>query len=763
MKLAALVSFWMVGLLAWRLGEAGPALAALLIAAATAFVFTRFGPALAAGAILLAVGGFIVGHQDRDGQAIPALPFDGDFAGQVIEEPLSQGRFNGVSLEVEGADGWEGRSVLLTLPAFADVGYGDRLRVRGGIQPLDLTRPYERYLAEQGYTGRSSFPEEYQVTDSGGGSPVKRVLLDIRREVSGGVDSVLSEPASSLARGMLIGERADIPNDLKRDLSAAGTAHLIAISGQNVALLAGAVLALLGGLIGRYSAGLVAAVMIVLYALLLGLPPAIVRASVMGGVFVLAPIFGRQSNAPAGLAITVVAITAWDPGVLNDLSFQLSFASVAGLIVLAGPFTRVINGRLGFEPSSPLGTVVELMAVTVAATLATMPIIAINFGTLSLVSPIANLLVVPAFVPMLVASLVAWPASYLPAPLDAVTAWPAWLLLEYFRVVTTAMAALPGALLRVDDFSSSHSLPWYGGLALLGWVAGQTVADREPRARGLAWGPAVLVPVLLVAGVYLWLAPASSSDHLRVTFLDVGQGDAVLIETEGGARVLVDGGPDPERIAEVLDESLGFGDRRIDLLLLSHVAQDHAAGAIRVLERYDVGAVAWNGLDAVGPLGDAWLLALADTSSEVHVVAAGDRIVVDGLVLDVTWPSEGQQPARANDGSLVVMARHGDVDILLTGDIEATAEAGLLATMADLEADLLKVAHHGSAGSTLDEFLAATTPRFAVIMAGRGNPYGHPRAEVLQRLDQAGTEVLRTDQDGTVSFASDGARVWLRD
>jgi competence protein ComEC len=241
----------------------------------------------------------------------------------------------------------------------------------------------------------------------------------------------------------------------------------------------------------------------------------------------------------------------------------------------------------------------------------------------------------------------------------------------------------------------------------------------------------------------------------------VGQGDAILVEAPDGQRVLIDGGPDPARLIQELDEELGFGSRRIDLLVLTHMATDHATGTIAVLERYDVELVAWSGLDDGSDLAAVWRDAVEESGAELLSLAAGNEFVVDELAVTALWPPrEMANDLVENEASIVLRLSYDDVVVLVTGDIGLSTEAALLAQGVLLEADVLKVAHHGSAGSSLQEFLAAVGPQYAVIQSGASNPFGHPAAPVLARLDRAGATVLRNDVEGTITLVTDGETIW---
>jgi competence protein ComEC len=251
---------------------------------------------------------------------------------------------------------------------------------------------------------------------------------------------------------------------------------------------------------------------------------------------------------------------------------------------------------------------------------------------------------------------------------------------------------------------------------------------------------------------------------LTVTFLDVGQGDAILIEGPDGHRVLVDGGPGGQPISEALARNLPFDDRRIDLVVPTHPDADHISGLFEVLDRYDVRAVLNTPLPCASTLCDAWTGALAASGATVLTADRGQVIDLGGgAVLRVLAPDVNDVllPITAtNTGSTVIRLEMGDASFLLTGDLDASGEAALIRSGAVLQATVLKVGHHGSTTATTPEFVARVQPAIDVISVGAGNPFNHPRSAVLDRL--TGDAVFRTDQNGDIRISTDGSRLWIQ-
>jgi competence protein ComEC len=710
------------------------------------------------------------------------------FRAVVSGEPDEQGSSLRLHLSARAVlvDGrWQSTSgdILMRGGLFPRHNYGDLLEVEGKLEtpPEFEDFNYRDYLARQGIGSIINYPRT-SLLATGQGNPVRAWIYDLRGELSSALEKALPEPEASLAQGILLGRRASLPDDLKNDLNATNTSHLIAVSGYNVTLVAGLFIASLAWLIGRRPAAWLALLAIIAYAALVGGQPSVQRAAIMGGMYVVGTALGRQNGALQGLALAGAGMTAFDPLLMKDVSFQLSFASTLGLVVfspalrthMAAALARWSSDR---ELAGPLRGVIELLAVTVAAIAFTLPITVVNFHRISLIAIPANLLTVPAFpVIMITAALTAVGGMIAPA-VGTFLGWITWLPVTYLVRVVKLLAGLPFAARSVDGLTTSHALAYYAALAGVVWLTNRRPAKltlpQAPAwasnllsslARPLAALPTLGIAIVLgLASVLVWLVILGSpGDRLSVTFLDVGQGDAILIHSPAGHNILVDGGPNGEAITAALGRHLPFWDRHLHLVVLTHPDQDHLAGLVTVLERYDVDQVLAPALANDSATFRAWQEAIAAKDIPQREAFAGQWLDLGGgATLSVLYPPPEPLAAEEDDNSLVLKVSLGEAAFLLTADIGAEAEAYLVSNHADLlHAPVLKVAHHGSAGSTSSAFLAAVQPLTAVISVGEGNTYGQPAPETLDRL--APRPVFRTDRQGDVEISTDGRRLWVK-
>lgn len=704
------------------------------------------------------------------------------FRALVSDEPEVRGRTQRVQLSVrEGLldGGWKeiDGGVLLRQGGFPRYQYGDVLELEGELEtpPSFPDFDYRDYLARKGIGSLLAYPDDVRVIDTNAGSAAHDAVHDVRRLLGESLAQALPEPQAALAQGIFLGQRSAIPEDLTEDMNATGTSHLIAISGHNVSLVAALMISSFAWLIGRRQAALLALVAIAAYTLLTGASPTVVRAAIMGGLFIAATLVGRPSSAGTSIALAAAIMTAWNPLVIEDVSFQLSFAAILGIVYLAPALQdrgSVALSQRGIQTDGGAAAfLIESIAITTAAVLATMPLFALYFDRVSIVTFAANVVLVPAFPIILGGSALTAVAAAVWEPLGYATSWLSWAALTYMIEVARFFAAVPLAAVDIDGFGRWHAAVAYALLGAVTWWLTRQPVDLD----ALYAGPQSETPVvrvspsvaggvlLLLAAVVVWWTSVDdgSSGRLTVSVLDVGQGDAILIEAPDGRQVLVDGGASGQQLAEALGGELPFWDRSLDLVALTHPQEDHMGGLVDAMRLYDVGQVLTTTREGTSPTFDAWQAAIERGGAKQLIAVPGMRIDLgDGAVIRVLAPDERLLDASdANDSSLVLRLEYGDASFLLTGDVQANAEEALLHSDEMLASTVLKVPHHGSLSSTTPAFVSAVQPAVAVISAGEGNPYGHPSPTVLERLGDA--VILRTDQHGTVRFSTDGDRLWV--
>lgn len=788
MALLILSAFWIAGVyLGDRLNLPLPVLVSGCgLALVLLLLSWRYRKLLLAGFCLaLLLGGMlrfqgVLPHLEETSIQTYSLQGEAAVVGVIASPPEYRASYTQFHLEaqqVQVGGEWRpvsGKALIRTSP-FPQYRYGDRLQVTGTLEtpPRFEDFDYRGYLERQGVGSVVNYPE-IEVLGTGYGSRPLAWIYSVRERLSEGIGDALPEPQGSLAQAMLLGIRDNIPADTRDAFSRTGTAHILAISGMHMGIIAGLCLGLFAWLLGRrrptYLIATFAAVW--LYALLSGLPPSATRAAVMVSIFLFAMYLGRQRRAGPALALAAAIMVGISPLVLWDVGFQLSFLAVAGLVWLAPVFQS-----WGQKISLPR-VIVDGLAYSAAAVIATWPVISYNFGLVSLVSLPATLLILPALPFILVmAALVG--VLGLSAPLVAHWAgWLAWPFLSYTLAVVDFFDSLSWSAIA---FRFDGWLVWLylGVMGLLLWVWRRRQAAAMPGRAAVSHAEAGgfhislpslprkwLVPPLLVLAMLVWFpALYQPPERLKISFLDVGQGDAILIQTPAHQRILIDGGPDLQAINLELGRQLPFWQRSFDMLVLTHPHADHATGLVSVLERYEVKQVMESGLPGESPAYQEWQRLVAEKGIPRIVAQAGQSFDLGkGVSMEVLHPRAPPQPGDdPNDSSLVLCLTWKDVSFLFMGDAGTDVERELLYERLITDSTVLKVAHQGGATATSDEFLAVASPEVAVVSVGANNRYGHPSPSVIARLeDRLGEDrVYLTSEDGTIELATDGERLWV--
>ncbi len=808
MRLIILGGGWLFGLYAGsKLGVPVPLLASLVPAALVAtFLLRRSWRGVLLGLLIAAA---LAGalrfqlHEDAAGRETLALNNGAgrvEIEGVVTSYPELRGsaiQFN-LSAQQFRVDGeWRDVSgrVRVTARSPADlVGIrdppnyrqGDLLRIAGEMESPQRFGDFDfpNFLAQQGVRSVMDFPR-VTFLEGGQGPLMDRVLFSVRSRLAESLDLAIPGPNNGVAQAVALGIRQGIPGDLSEAFNESGTTHLLAVSGLHVAIVMGLALAVSRRLFWKprllmYLAPLIA---VWLYALLAGLAPSAERAAIMGSFYLAALYFGRQRHGIEALLLAALLITAINPLALWQVSFQMSFLAMSGIVLVAPPLLEYVAGH-GSRESGVIGSVVRTVVATtamgIAATLMTWPAVAFYFDRVSIVGVPATVLALPLLPVVLVTSLLTGLVGLFSAPAALAIGWFAWLSLEYVIWVVQLFAAIPLAAIRLEDAGQPLALAYYAviGAVLLALRSSASLRTYfssclprpsflVPRVPAIRAFPLVALSLAALTALAWWSAVPQPRGLLEVTILDVGQGGAILLRTPSRVTVLVDGGPNPQALNRALGPQFSYWSRRIDLVVATQPDQDHIGGLADVLARYEVGAVLQPVTEANTAAFKAWQEAVRRHGVPLLQAEAGQQVNLgDGVMLEVLHP-----PARPLSGtrsdidnnSVVLRVVYGDVSFLLTGDLFALGETYLVERDANLASTVLKVGHHGSDTSTTQAFLQAVNPSAAVISVADDNPFGHPRQSTLDSIAAFVPEegLFLTSRHGSIRFTSDGHRLWV--
>ncbi|HVL90656.1 MAG TPA: ComEC/Rec2 family competence protein, partial [Actinomycetota bacterium] len=672
---------------------------------------------------------------------------DATLQGQVLGRPAASGgslrfAFGVAHAEIDGRPMRVRERVLVTIrpPPARWPRAGDLLTVDAGLAPVRRPPTSPRRaepeaaaalrLRNEGIAARA-YARDVRVTGRSR-NPLIAVAAAGQHAAEAAI-AALPPREGGLLLGVTVGDTVRLDPDTEANFRATGLSHLLAVSGGNLAMFLGAILAILGVVRARIGTRIaVLSVATLAFMAITRFEPSVLRAGAMTAIGIGGLAAGARARSLHTLAAGCLGLMVWDPLLVHSGGFQLSALATFGLLVIAPRLRRAMGG----------GTIAAAAAVSLGAQLAVGPLIALRFHETSLVALPANMLAVPAVGPATVIGFVASALATVAEPAGRVVALAAYPFLWWMESVAATLARIPGASIRTPD--GPAALIVVG--ASIGLIAGAM------RMRRLRAAP-LLIGVLIVASFTVWsraVAPVLPSG-LRVIALDVGQGDATLVRAPNGATMLVDGGPDE---ALLIKRLRAHGVRRIDVVVLTHPHTDHLAGLFAAIERLPIGRAIDAGEEATQDIAARWdeyPAALAARGVPRVIVRAPARFALGEATVDVLGPREMMRGSDAdvNNNSIVLRVRYGSACALLGGEVQEEGQDALLRDEPALRCGAFKVPHHGSARA-LREFYAATRARIALVSVG-ANRYGHPAIAPMRWAAELGMRILRTDIHGDVT------------
>lgn len=664
-----------------------------------------------------------------------------------VRDRMTNLRFDVTRLRIENAWREVSGSALLQVPRDTAARYGDQLQVLGEPQtpPEFEDFSYRDYLARQDIHSIIRAYGAVKILARDQGNPVYAALYTLRDHAHATINTLFPEPTASLLAGILLGIEAGIPRDVRDAFSATNTAHIVAISGFNIAIIAGLLATLARRVVGEKRATLVVILGLLAYTLLVGASASVVRAAIMGSLGVLALHYHRQNDALNALAAAALGMLALNPFTLSDLGFQLSFLATLGLVLYVTPlsavfekfFARVVTSE---RAKQIVGALNDSFIVTLAAQITTTPLIVFAFHRLSLIGLLTNLIILPAQPAVMICGGLAAMLGMLAPPLGQVLAWIAWAFLAFTIGVVQFTASLPFGSIEVGRLTLPLLAAYYlalFGLTRIGWAA--------LRAR-LARRPALALGSALVLGMWVWnLALTAPDGKTHVVFLD---GGTTIIQSPRGTRTLIDGGAPPSAVLAMLGQRMPFWERTIDLLVLTDADDDHLAALSAALERYAVRQIVQVNAPVKPTAAYAkWRALIARQRVPVAQAEAGLEIALDrDLSLEIV-------SAREETSSAIARVRAGTLALLFAESARADDQTTLLTSGDDLTSTILVAPR-----KTTNDFVDAVNPQFAIIFAHTTRD--QPSADSLAALTRA--TILQPRERGAIEMIIAGNSLTVR-
>ncbi|MCY3914694.1 MAG: ComEC/Rec2 family competence protein [Chloroflexi bacterium] len=724
-----------------------------------------------AGLIAFAAGGFRLSLLPQNSDIAQYNGYSGTITGLVVERPnlredRVQLRLESETIFVNGKHADTGGLVLVEAGRSVEAHYGDRIRATGllAVPATWDNFSYADYLGRQGvFTIVRNAGVE--VVGSGDGNALHAALIKLSETVERSISSAIPEPQAGLLTGILLGDEDGISGELKDAFSRVGAAHVVAISGFNMVVISGIVVRVLSGFFQRNKVAVTlnALSVIAVYALFVGASPGILRAALMSGLLVVGSQLKRKTFLPTSLAFAALLLSLHDPNVILDIGFQLSFLAVLGLGLFADPLSTRFRRLLGkFLPGAAANAVHRFLnepfIVSVAAQITTLPLIILYFGRLSIVALPVNMLIVPAQPAVLLLGMAAAVVhAFIPA-LGMLIFWADLVFVSWTIAVVRFFAELPFAELIVDldgRLIQAFYMLLFGGAILHAarpsiWQKLQDVIKRNSMIVSLC-ATAALIVILMSA-----MSLSRADGHLHVWLLDLGHSNAVLMQTPGGAQMLVDGGRFRSRLLTAIGDRLPFYDRAIEILVITHPDAWDIAALNSVLERYAIGAVLYHGQVNRDHNVEIIFERLRSTDTPIVQVRAGYSLrLSDGVLIEVVHPkTQPKISERLNDHVLTLRVTYGDASFLLTSDLSAAGQRAMLASGFAKPTTVLQIPQHGGARAIDDAFLSAVQPQIATLQSDLANRRGDPDPDTLAKLKE--TKLFRTDEHGAIHLRTDG-------
>src|SRR6266487_5223674 len=695
-------------------------------------------------------------YNDRD--------YDLLVTGTLIEPPDYRDNYSNLRLKVSKVDTGD-RDLPVNGLILARVSdnrvfhYGDILRLRGKLKtpPENEDFSYRDYLAAQ-HIHSYMTSAEVTVLPGNGGNPFYRVMYALKDRSLENIYKIFPDPESSLLAGILLGVDTGLTNQLQQAFKNTGTAHIIAISGFNISIIAGLFVTFFSKFLGPRRGALLAIIGIAFYTLLVGADAAVVRAALMGSLALFAKQVGRRQFAINTLLAVALLMCLWNPLYVWDVGFQLSFFATLGLILYADPFSQFANRIITkYFPTSAAEKFTELFSefllLTLAAQVTTIPIMAYHFKRISLVSFIANPFVLPVQPAVMIIGGLAVLLSLIWFPLGQVAAWVAWPFVVYTIRMVEVFDRVPHGTLFLGDFSIWFVILVYaalfsvtfGGDRLKEWFQSMKRDQvKVPVGTGLI--------ILTLALLLIWRAAVAIPDKfLHVTFLDVGSADAVLIKTPTGKSVLINGGPSVTTLSDQLGRRLPMFNRKLDWLIVAGTDENDVAALPRVIERYPPDAVLWSG----------------NTQASFSSGVLNEYLSVSDIAVTNAEP---EQVLELGDGAslrILTTGPRGAILLIEWNNFRALLPIGMSFEALDElhngasigPVNVLALADSGYAASNPPEWITNLNPELVLLSVSAADENGMPDSEVLESVK--GYDILRTDQNGWIEVTTDGKQMWV--
>ncbi len=662
--------------------------------------------------------------------------------------------------------------------------YGDKILIKGEfVEPSESRNyggfDYKEYLKSIKIHGTIK-ADSIEILAKNSNNLIFTFANNINLKIKENINKLIPEKYSAIFTGLILGDTSKVEEEVNEDFKIANISHVLAISGMHITYIVMGIEFVLKKGIGKRKTRIITIIILVIYMFITGFMPSVVRSSIMGIIMLISKLIHRKNDIWTSISLSLLILLIYNPFLILNVGLQLSYLGTIGIVCFnknVYNFLRKLkirNKKIKYRINRKfilfMDKIKEMLSVTLSAQIVILPILLFNFNILGIYFFISNILVSVIIGPIIIVGFVCIlisfisieiakilsifmsvgiqilisisEISHLPFSKIYIPTPKVWQIVIYYICVIVINRIYIAFNLKNPDFTS---------IRIRNLVALLKFKFRQNRNKVLK---------VLIVFVSLLFILNIIPKKLKIHFVDVGQGDCTFITTSQNKTILIDGGGSMSEEYDVgkstlLPYILDRGYTKLDYVFISHFDQDHVGGILTILEELRVGQVYISKQEQDSENYQKFLKIVEDKKIQVKVLKQGDCLKIEkNLYFDILWPIEEQiQENVLNNNAMVMKLRYGKFSMLFTGDIEAIAEEKILDFYKEkgeyiLKSDVLKVAHHGSKTSTTQSFFEKVNPKICLIGVGKNNMFGHPTAEVLERIN--GTKIYRTDEDGEI-------------
>lgn len=693
-----------------------------------------------------------------------------EIVGTVISNPIDKEYKNQYTLKVEKIDEnkkYQNTNLQLNVKKEKEnLSYGDKIIVKGNFEEASTARNeggfnYKQYLKTKKIYGIVTVDKkDVKVVNKNNTNIIELLANKVRNSMKGKIEQNLTDATSGLLSGMLIGDKSNLPKEIQEDFRNSSLSHILAISGMHVSYVMLGITVLISKMkFSKKISKMITIVILLFFIILTGKTASVERACFMSVYAILASLLHKRANVLASISISILIILIINPYSILDIGLQLSYGGTLGIVLIYSILKKCKKSKKEKAKENKFQKLIQkikekildIIRITVSANLVIFPIILYQYNTMSFTFIISNLLISSIIGIIIILGFISVFTSYVFMPLAKIMFFLTQILLNILAQTAHLCAKIPFSKVYFPTPKIYVIIIYYLFLIYIILAKRNIISVKKISKKIFI----IFIIIVIILNLIVKVIPK----EFTISFIDVGQGDSMLISTPRGKRILVDGGGtrDSENFdvgrQTLIPYLLNKGITKLDYIVISHFDSDHATGVAQILGKIDVSSIILTRQLEENDIYRHILSIAKEKKIKLIYVKEGDVLKIGGIKISIIHPENKLMINNPmNNNSIVCKVEYNSFSMLLTGDIEMEAEELILRKNINLKADVLKVAHHGSKTSTTGEFLKAINPKVALIGVGKNNNFGHPSNEVIQRLKENGTRIYRTDENGEISI-----------